>query len=93
MDGRAGPERVTRESLVQQEGWWVAVPLAVPVGISGAAVLLGRGTWRRPVRAVAAILLTAFVVVGIFSIGLFYLPAAGAMFGAAASAPPSEAGG
>jgi hypothetical protein len=82
---------VTHESLLLHDGWSAAIPLAVPVGISGAALLPARGRWRRPVRGVAAFLLMAFVVVGIFSIGIYYLPAAGAMFAAAASAPPSQA--
>jgi hypothetical protein len=81
--------RVTHESLVHHDGWSVAIPLAVPVAISGSALLAGRHARRRPHRAVAAFLLTAFVVVGIPSIGIYYLPAAGAMFGAAVSSSPS----
>jgi hypothetical protein len=83
--------RMTHESLLQQEGWSVAVPLTIPVWISGAAVLSGRTGWGRPVRTVAAFLLCAFVVVGLFSIGIFYLPAAGAMVGAAVRSKPLEA--
>jgi hypothetical protein len=87
----SAPVRVTHESLLQHDGWSVAVPLSVPVGIAGAAFLVGRGRRRRPVRAVAAFLLTAFVVVGILSIGIYYVPAAGAMFAAAASGLSAKA--
>jgi hypothetical protein len=37
---------------------------------------------RTPTRVLAAVLLTGFALVTGFSIGLFYLPAAGALLGA-----------
>ncbi len=53
-------------------GWWIVFVASVPVAISLVAVL-------RPTRratAVAAVLLWACCAIGVFSIGLFFVPAA-----------------
>lgn len=75
--------RVSHPSLVQSQGWGVAIPLAVPVAIAAAGLAVQRTRLRRPGSIVAGILLSILVVLGAFSIGIFYLPAAVAMFLAA----------
>lgn len=70
----------TRTTLIQENGWGVLLPVTTPVLICVAAWLLHR---KRPARSIAAILITAFVVVAGFSIGLFYAPSAVAMIIAA----------
>ncbi len=78
-------------SLLQHEGPSVLVPLAVPVVIA----LLGAvaGLFRSPkvLRTVSAGLLTAFVLFGALSIGVFFLPSAIAMGVAAARTAGSGA--
>jgi hypothetical protein len=74
---------ITRHSrsttLVQSDGWSVLVPLAVPVAIAGVPLALRRTRWRRGALVAASVLLLAFVVAGLLSIGVYYLPAAVAM--------------
>jgi hypothetical protein len=74
---------VTRRSLLQDQGWGVVVPLSVPILISGIAWSLARTGFRRVAFISAAFLLFGFFVLTGFSIGLFYLPSAIAMFVAA----------
>lgn len=78
---------ITRHSrsttLVQSDGWSVLVPLAVPVAIAGVPLALRRTRWRRGALVAASVLLLAFVVAGLLSIGVYYLPAAVAMVMAA----------
>lgn len=78
---------ITRHSrsttLVQSDGWSVLVPLAVPAAFAGVPLALRRTRWRRGALVAASVLLLAFVVAGLFSIGVFYLPAAVAMVTAA----------
>ena len=80
----AGETTRHTHTLVEANGLWVLWLLLIPVLLSGAALLAvvftGTGQARR--RALLwtpALALLAFCVVGIFSIGLFYLPAALAM--------------
>jgi hypothetical protein len=63
---------------------------AASVAICVGAIALRKTPAARAARVVAAVLLLGFTVVAGFSIGLFYLPAAFAMFTAALanSAPP-----
>jgi hypothetical protein len=81
--GRAGsptePEaRVTHPSLLESQGWSVAVPLSVPVVLTGFGVVAARRGWR-PALIVVAALLGAGIVLGALSIGVYYLPAEAAM--------------
>jgi hypothetical protein len=71
---------VSHQSLLESQGWGVAIPLLVPVLISGIALSLARMRVWRAALVTAAWLLFGFVLVGGFSIGPFYLPSALAMF-------------
>jgi hypothetical protein len=71
---------VSHPSLLDVEGPRVVIPLSVPVLIAGLGLGLGRSRFRRMAAMAAGWLLFGFVVVGAFSIGLFYLPSAVAMF-------------
>lgn len=74
--GMAGEDATVRHpSLLEIQGWSVAVPLSAPVLIAGAGVLATRHGSRRSL-VVIAFLLGAFVVLGALSIGVFYVPAA-----------------
>lgn len=64
-----------RQSLVAQEGWAVALALAVPVLVA-AAPLLAPARYRRWVTIGSAVLLTAGALISAASVGLFYLPSA-----------------
>lgn len=50
--------------------------LLVPVGITAAPLLVKRNPPRRAVRMAAALLLLAWAIVSIASVGLLYLPIA-----------------
>lgn len=74
---------VTRHTatLVETNGLWVLWLLLIPILLSGLALLTIRFTdcgqaRRMALLWVAALALLAFCAVGIFSIGLFYLPVA-----------------
>jgi hypothetical protein len=69
-------------TLVQSDGWSALVPLAIPVVLAGVPPAFRRSRWRGVALAAASVLL-AFVVLSAASIGLFYLPVAGAMVAAA----------
>ncbi len=77
---------VTRSSdsatLVAENGAWVILLLCVPVAL--AVLGLSGAVWgRRAVVWVPAAVLLGFVILGGFSIGLFYAPAALALLAAA----------
>ncbi len=83
----AQPEQereVERISLLEHEGASVLLPLLIPVAFAALGVAAGWSTRPRPLRITSACLLLAFVVVGIVSIGIYYLPSAIAMVVAAA---------
>ena len=65
----SGPTSV---SLVSSQGLWVLVVVAVPIAITLLPVLVP----RRGVRTAAAALLWTACLLGIFSVGLFFLPSA-----------------
>ena len=60
------------QSIFETDGSWVLVVVSVPVLIS----LLPMMVPRRAARVVAAVLLWACCVIGIFSVGMFFVPAA-----------------
>lgn len=79
------PVQVQGRNLVQQNGAGVLLWLALPPALSGLALLLlHRTRFRSIAYGTAALLLLAFAVVSVMSIGLFYLPGALAMTVAAA---------
>ncbi|GAA3740683.1 hypothetical protein GCM10022225_24940 [Plantactinospora mayteni] len=65
--------REVRQSLVQAEGWGVALLFLVPV-LFCAMPLLGTGAARLPLAIAAVVLLGLGVLVSLASLGLFYLP-------------------
>ena len=77
-------EVIAHPSQLEVDGWDAAIPLAVPVLIA-AIPLSVRGRWKRSVRVATAVLLGAFVIAGILSVGQFYLPATVAMIVAGSS--------
>jgi hypothetical protein len=61
-----------RATLVEVNGAWSFLPVSLPVIIAIAAVVFA----NRAVRIVAAVLMSAFALLGGMTIGLYYLPAA-----------------
>jgi hypothetical protein len=68
------PARKEWQSLLELEGARVAVGLALPVLLVAVPLLLPRGDPRRLGTLVVTFLMTAGVVLGLLSIGVFYLP-------------------
>lgn len=81
-----GAVTVTHSTLLQVNGVWALVLLSIPVLIALMPVLFP----IRGVRITAALFLTAFSIIGGFSIGLFYMPSAGAMIVAGLLPSPSR---
>ena len=69
-------------TLIAENGAWVILLLCVPVALAVLA-LLGAVRGRRAVVWVPAVILLVFAILGGFSIGLFYAPAALALLAAA----------
>jgi hypothetical protein len=59
-------------STFSVDGWWVLVVVSVPVVISLLPLLLR----RRPAWIASAVLLWVFCVLGMLSVGVFFVPAA-----------------
>jgi hypothetical protein len=78
-DQPACVDTVSRVSLLQEEGIGVVLVLAIPVMVAGIALALQWTRWARPAAVTAGTLLVAFSVLGLASIGLFYLPSGIAM--------------
>lgn len=70
--------KVTHPSLLQIQGWSVAIPLGIPVVLAGAGVLAALRRARRWLISITVVM-GAFVVLGALSVGVFYLPAEAAM--------------
>jgi hypothetical protein len=84
--GPGEPQRepvVTSFSLFEAEGWYAVAIAAIPVGIAALTLPFRRGPAARVARGGAAGLLTIFFVLGLFSIGIFFIPAAVVMWVAA----------
>ena len=82
---------IRRATLVEVNGPRVLRVLAVPVMLAALPLAANWTRLRTAAQALAALLLTGFALVTGFSIGLFYLPTAGAMVAAALrgdAAPP-----
>ena len=69
-------------TLIAENGSWVILLLCVPVAL-GALGVIGALRGRRTLVWVPAAILLGFVILGGFSIGLFYAPAAVALLAAA----------
>ncbi len=83
-----GGEVVTRSynvSLFQTEGAWILVVVSVPVLVASIPVLVR----RRAARIVSAVLLWIGCIVGMWSVGMFFVPAAIVMTAAAARSEPA----
>ena len=87
-DGSGGEIVALYASHIEINGWGVLIPLSIPVALTAigalAAVTWDRHRLRNKVFLwVATALLFGFCVLGMFSIGAFYLPAALALLVAA----------
>ena len=74
----------TRQTLLEVNGPQVLVPLAVPIALAMVPLAFPRSRWRRVIQATAATLVSTFVVLTGFSIGMAYFPSAVLLFAAAA---------
>lgn len=82
-----GRERYTGVSTFEVDGAWVLVVVSVPMLVSLLPVVVP----RRAARVVSAVLLWVCCVVGLFSVGLFFVPAAALMTVAAVLHDPQPA--
>ena len=86
------PPAEHRATPLEVNGPGVLWALAAPVVLAALPVAANWTALRTPARVLAAGLLTGFALITGFSIGLFYLPAAAALFGAVLwSAVPTAA--
>jgi hypothetical protein len=74
-------------TFLEANGLSALIPLLVPIALLVAPVIARRSTGRRAITRASAIVLTAFVVVASFTIGLMFLPAAIALWVAVPGAP------
>jgi hypothetical protein len=70
-------------NLFSEEGAWILVVVVVPALVA----LFGVVVYRRPAQVVAALLLWLGCILGLLSVGIFFVPAAILMTVAAAVAP------
>ena len=80
----------TSGTMLQANGSWILVVLLVPVALTAAGLAVRAAPQRRTVARIGATLLTVFVLLAIFTVGFFYLPAAVALWMAAFGTPPVE---
>lgn len=80
--GTAGAVVTERSTLLEANGGRILIPLLIPVLIT-LVISLVRGPVAGPLLLASAIVLTAFCVLTLFSIGIFYAPAALAAIAAA----------
>ena len=81
------PARCVGQSLFEVDGAWGLVVVSVPVLVSLLPVVVCRRVWT----VISAVLLWACCVVGSFSVGLFFVPAAVMMTVAALMRTPQPA--
>ena len=72
-------------TLIEENGQWVIVLVMFPVVAAFLPVVFR----KQAVRVIATALIIGFVMIGTFTIGFFYLPAALVMFLASCSGPSS----
>jgi hypothetical protein len=87
--GQSSGSGQSRVSLAEQQGFRSALVVAVPVLVCVAPLLFPRGRRRVP-TAVAAGVLGVAAVLGIASIGMFYLPSVALLAVAAIKAGPTR---
>ena len=93
--GGGGPERQFCESLVEANGMGVLGVLVLPVLLAGVG-LVAVSRRQRLILVVVMVALVTFCALALFSVGLFYLPAAVALVIAVVGwrhAPSPPAGG
>lgn len=78
--GVASSRETGTSTLLDVNGLSALIPVLVPMVLLGAAAVGRRSAARRAITFTAAIVLTAFVMIASFSIGLFFLPAAVALW-------------
>jgi hypothetical protein len=78
-----------RVSLFTLNGWRIVVVLGLPVLFALVPVVRRRSAHLRTLLAASAVLLTTFVLLGILSIGIYYLPSAILMIAAAIKERPA----
>ena len=83
----SGAESCSHATGFAVNGSWILVVVSVPVLVALVPVLVR----RRPVRIVSAVLLWIGCVVGMLSVGMFFVPAAILMTIAAAQLRPAAA--
>ena len=81
------PERCVGQSIFEVDGAWVLVVVSVPLLVSLLPVVVR----HRAGTVISAVLLWVCCVVGIFSVGLFFVPTAVLMTVAAAMPDPKPA--
>ena len=91
-DGTGGEVTQFSESLIAANGPGALIPMGIPLALTALGLLAvvywnGGPAGRRVMLWVLAIALLAFCVVGLMSVGLFYLPAALALIVAASLSP------
>ena len=79
-----------RATLAAVNGPAIYLTLAVPLLASALAVLPWPATLRRPADIVGAAIATGFVVLGMASVGMFFIPSALALIALALGARPSS---
>lgn len=79
-----------RATLVAVNGSRVYLILAVPVLAAALVALPWPANLRRPIAVVCAAIATAFVVLGMLSIGMFFLPSAVALIALATATQPAS---
>jgi hypothetical protein len=84
LPGDEAPESaVSTFSLFEAEGWPAVAIAAIPVALAALTLPFRRGPAARVARGGAAAILTIFFVLGLFSIGIFFIPATVVMWVAA----------
>jgi hypothetical protein len=82
-DIEVSPTTCESTTLLESQGTGVIGILLIPVAIAAFPLLLSATSKVRLARGASAAVLFGFALLGMFSIGLFYVPAALAMVGAA----------
>jgi hypothetical protein len=85
--GSGAVARTEHVSMLEVDGSWVLVVVAIPTIVAGIPSLVR----RRDVRIASAVLLWACCIVGMWSVGLFFVPSAVVMTLAAATRRSAEA--
>jgi hypothetical protein len=79
--GGSSPSSTTSTAtMLEVVGPSVLIPLLLPLALLAVPVVGWRAAKRRTITKLAAILLTVFVVLGSFTVGLFFIPSALALW-------------